>query len=317
MEQQKKRRKLAYVEANMLRSSRILPNRETSPELAESIRQDGILFPIIVRPSPHEDGVFEIIDGGLRYQSIQENQKVLVDIRFDLDDSEIFKLSEATFKRKRRTTFERAKFYDRWVKAVEAANGKRGAQTKTASKAGLSQAELSHYLSISRLFERLQSQKAQDRIFNALKNQAVNKLYALSKVNEQSALLEVAAKMAEEPDMNLQNIRHLIDESSSIDREIERTLEQKAESEEDESIWEFRLRKATEELEGALDQTERTLATLNTKIKDNPHQFLSHDIVKRIKSLQKALGKIKYEVSRIIYSSKKSGGKDGAEAARG
>jgi hypothetical protein len=229
-----------------------------------------------------------------------------VDIRYDLDDTQVFELSEATFLRKSRNTLERSQFYAKWLKAEVSAKGERGAQTRLAKKVGLSQSEISHYLSINAVFARLQKQMVEEGIFNALKNQSVNKLYALSKVNGTSALVDVARKMADEPDMNLQQVRSVIDDETALDRELERDLAEEAEPEEDSVRWELQLRKATEDLADALQQTGQTLTTLNRSVMTSPQRFFSHDMVTRVKKVLKALRKIEKEASEIIRSGKKT-----------
>lgn len=300
------RKKLYYIEARKLRPSKLLPRREADTTLAESVKRDGLQQPIIARPSPDESGVYEIIDGGRRRIPLAENQKVLVDVRFGLKDSDVFSISEATFQRKSRNTFERAKFFDGWVKADVSRLGRRGAQTRIAKQVGLSQGEISHYLSISDFFDKLQAQNVEERIFNALKNQSVNKLYALSKVDDKAALVEVARRMADEPDMNLQQVRSVIDDETALDRELERDLAEEAEPEEDTSRWEFQLKKATEDIAGILHQTGQTLTTLNTSVMNSPQRFRSYDMVKRIRNVLKTLRRLEKEASEIIRSGKKA-----------
>ena len=301
----KKSRKFYFVEARRIHPSRVLPRREFDAELVESIRRDGIQQPIIVRPSPHESGMYEIIDGRLRYKSVQDDQKVLVDVRYGVDDADVFKISEATFKRRPRNTYERSLFYSSWVKTVEATSGSRGAQTKVSREANLSQSEVSHYLSISRLFERLQLQNIPERSFNALKNQGVNKLYALAKAKDELALLEIVAKMAENPNRTLEELRRLIKEHTSPMRAIERLAEEDYE-EESESDKIDQLTNATQELEVALDKARETLTVFASKIVGNPSRFIYPDIFKRIRRMLNALKKIEKEANRIIRLGKKA-----------
>jgi len=307
MMQTKKTRKLGYVNANRIHPSKLLPKREFDAELVESIRRDGIQHPIIVRPSTHKSGMYEIIDGHLRYESVQENQKVLIDVRYDVDNTEVFKLSEATFKRKPRTTYERSLFYSGWVKTVEATSGSRGAQKKVATEANLSQAEVSHYLSINRLFKRLQLRNIPEEYFNALKNQGVNKLYALAKVEDDSAVLEVAAEMAENPNMTLEELKTLIKEQTSPERTIERLAEEDYEEESETFVNKTnQLTNVTQELEVALDKTGEVLKVFTSRIAGNPDRFLSPSIFKRIMRLLNALKKIEKEANRIIRSGEKA-----------
>jgi len=300
----KKTHKFLWVNPKMLHASKVLPKRDFSLELAESVRRDGVQQPIIVRPS-HKSGMFEIIDGHLRHRSTRDLQKVLVDVRYDLEDTEVFKISDATFKRKPRNTYERALFYSSWVRTIEA---NRGAQTRVAKMANLSQAEVSHYLSINRLFESLDSQKISEQVFNALKNQSVNKLYALAKVEDQTATSEVAAIMAEAPDMNLKELKAVIEEHTSPTRAIDRLTDEDIEEEEEsESSKIARLTIAVKELQKAAGTTRDGLSRFTSRVSANPHRFLAPEIFKRIRTMLNALKKIEKEANRIARSGRQTG----------
>jgi flagellar motor switch/type III secretory pathway protein FliN len=232
----------------------------------------------------------------------------VVDVRYDVEDSEVFKISEATFKRKPRNTYERALFYSSWVKTVEARHGSRGARTRVAQEAILSQAEVSQYLSIYKLFERLQSHSVSEKIFNALKNQSVNKLYALSNIENKNALLEVASKMAENPKMSLEELNDLIEEQASPTRMLQELIEEDREEEEkeNENSRIDQLKNVAQKLEGTLGETSKTLTVFRSTIADNPRMFLSPDVFKAISRMLNALRKIEREANRIITSMKKA-----------
>jgi len=63
-------------------------------ELAASIREKGIIQPLIVRPSPRSDGLYEIVAGERRWRAAQMAQlhDVPVIVR-DLDDSEVLEVA--------------------------------------------------------------------------------------------------------------------------------------------------------------------------------------------------------------------------------
>ncbi|MEM8802520.1 MAG: ParB/RepB/Spo0J family partition protein [Pseudomonadota bacterium] len=63
-------------------------------ELAESVRQKGIIQPLIVRPDPKSEGSFQIVAGERRWRAAQKVSlhKVPVIIR-DLDDTEVLELA--------------------------------------------------------------------------------------------------------------------------------------------------------------------------------------------------------------------------------
>lgn len=304
MDLNKENSRFAFVVAKNVHPSRILPTREFNPELAASIRRDGVQQPLIVRPLPGEKGTYEIIDGHLRHKSVQADRKVLVLIRYDVTDADVFKISEATFKRSQRNTYERAYFYRNWVETVAAKRGSLGSQKVVAEMAGLSQAEVSNYVSISRLFERLGMCNIALAVFNALKSQSVNKLYALAKVEDQSATL-VMAKMAEVPNMSLKELKKVIEKQTSPMRAIERLVEEDDE-EESESIRIDQLTNAVQELEVAINKAREGLTSFTSKLVANPHRFISPDVFKRIRTMLNALKKIEKEAARIIRSDRKA-----------
>ena len=291
------KRKLMYVEAAKLHPSTILPKREFDKQLEESVNREGIQLPIIVRPSPRENGKYEIIDGHGRYESIQSNRRVLVDVRYGLDDEGIFRISEATFKRKPRSTYERAFFYNNWVKTQPKSQG---AQKRVAKIANLSEAEISHYLSINSLFIRLGSHNITMNIFNALKIQSVNKLYALSKINEKEALLDIAAKIAENPNMTLEELKEHIQEQTSALREIERLTEDDEEKNESTEI--EQLTDAAEKFGVTFRNARKVLTVFTSRIVSNPNIFLYSGIPKKIKAMVKALKKIEKDANLILSS---------------
>ena len=304
MKEKPKTRKLAYVNAGRIHPSKVLPKREFDAKLVESMKRDCIQQPIIVRPSPQKSSMFEIIDGHIRYESVQENQIVLVDIRYGLDDVAIFSISETTFRRKPRNTYERAQFYKGWVKTVEAKHGSRGAQSKVANMANISEPEVSHYLSINRLFDRLRSQNIPETNFNALKNQGVNKLYALSKVDQKEALLDIAAKMAENPNMTLEELKELIREQTSALREILRLTEE--DEEENESTEIDQLTDAAEKFGVTFNNARKVLTVFTSRIVSNPNIFLYSGIPKKIEAMVKALKKIEKDANLILSSARAS-----------
>jgi ParB family chromosome partitioning protein len=67
---------------------------EAINELAESIKKHGLLQPILVRPIPGHDNMYEIVAGERRWRACQKAQlhEVPVIIR-DLDDSEVFQIA--------------------------------------------------------------------------------------------------------------------------------------------------------------------------------------------------------------------------------
>ncbi|BBU59209.1 chromosome segregation DNA-binding protein [Mameliella alba] len=63
-------------------------------ELAASIRTKGVLQPLIVRPSPHEDGKFEIVAGERRWRASQMAQRHEIPVLVrDFDDTEVLEVA--------------------------------------------------------------------------------------------------------------------------------------------------------------------------------------------------------------------------------
>lgn len=87
----------------MIPIEKIVPNKdqprrtftdEQLKELSDSIRTKGILQPIIVRPSPGEPGMYEIVAGERRWRAAQlaKQHEVPVLVR-DLDDQEMLEVA--------------------------------------------------------------------------------------------------------------------------------------------------------------------------------------------------------------------------------
>ncbi|WP_305970031.1 MULTISPECIES: ParB/RepB/Spo0J family partition protein [unclassified Mameliella] len=63
-------------------------------ELAASIRTKGVLQPLIVRPSPHEEGKFEIVAGERRWRASQMAQRHEIPVLVrDFDDTEVLEVA--------------------------------------------------------------------------------------------------------------------------------------------------------------------------------------------------------------------------------
>ena len=69
-------------------------NKEKLQELSESIREKGIIQPLIVRPAPAKNGHFEIVAGERRWRAAQMAQlhQVPVIVR-DFDDTEVLEVA--------------------------------------------------------------------------------------------------------------------------------------------------------------------------------------------------------------------------------
>jgi len=210
------RRKITAVPASKIHFSKILPRREPCYEVLQSVKRDGWQLPLIVRPLRENSEEYEIIDGALRRWALREDQQVLVEIRYGVKDPEVFRIREATFKRKQRTTCEKAEFYSRWVWIVSEERNKRGAQARVAWMAGIREGEISQYLAIHKTFMELERFPRSATILKALKNQGINKLYELSKLRGNPALLKIAGELAEHPNMPIRRLRRIVKEKTGM-----------------------------------------------------------------------------------------------------
>lgn len=216
-------RKFARVKAHKINPSSILPVRFHDNSVAESVKVVGIQQPLIVRPSPSCPGKYEIIDGGDRYETLDPEQIAYVDLRENATDLDVFKISEATSKRTQRSTYENAAFYAAYVGAVKKEAGEKGALARVAAETQISQSELSQYLSINKLFLKLDELDPESR-FRKLKEMGINKLYELSELIDNPKLLDVARQIEEKADsLTLEGISTIVNDQ--LDNNPEELLE--------------------------------------------------------------------------------------------
>jgi len=220
-----RRREITVVPAGKIHFSTILPKQSPDDEVLRSVERYGIQLPLIVRPLKENPEEYELVDGALRRLALNKDQRVLVDIRYDVADSEVFRINEAISKRKRRTTRESAEFYSHWVQTVSIERGKTGAQARVARIARMSEGEISQYLAIHNAFRELERLPKSATInFDTIKNQGINKLYELSKLRGNPALLRIAQEFAEHPNMPIRKLRRKVkNEKTSKPPKNERT----------------------------------------------------------------------------------------------
>jgi len=232
----KGKREIKKVKATLVHPSETLPKRDKSFEVMSSVKKDGIQKPIVVRPHPRIEGEYEIIDGHNRYYGLFEKPditrfikgqepEILVDIRYGLSDAEVFNLANTLHIRKGRNTYERAKFYVKWIEAKEKELGKKeGALTEVAKELvkekdtssyfyqqelASKQSLLSQYVKIYKLFRFLENEYPTFD-FNILKSLSINKLYELTKLmNEPRKLIEIIERIMKNPKMSLERIKEL------------------------------------------------------------------------------------------------------------
>jgi len=244
-EEQAKTREIKMVNAMLVKPSSILPKRDSSREVMDSVKRDGVQQPIIVRPHPVRESEYEVIDGYNRWYGITEvpninnyvpgrEPEILVDIRYGLTDADVFKLSNIMHKRKERNTYEQAEFFVKWIEAKAKELGKEeGALTEVAKELttespdslaysytlNSKQSLLSQYVKVYELFKTLETleQKYPDKFkeidLNAIKHIGLTRLYALTKLMDNlPVLIKVVEKLLKNPNMTLDRIKELTEE---------------------------------------------------------------------------------------------------------
>ena len=294
-------REFKWVPARKVYFSTILPRRDSyDDEIWESMKKDGIHQPLIVRPLPNNPEKFEIIDGSVRRLIIRDDDLVLVDVRYGVKDSEVFKISELTFKRSQRTTYERARFYARWVMVESKESGKRGAQARVAKKVRLTEGEISQYLAIHRMFTKLEPLPGSAAInFNALKNQSVNKLYELSKLTQDPVgLLKIAQELAEHPNMSVRELRHMVDNETGL--LLSRLVEEDPyETEDSEEVEPAEIAKLAQEMRSIADETRKELEFLEIEMKRMPKRFLKSEVLKELQKLRRRFKRLRKDIAKL------------------
>jgi ParB/RepB/Spo0J family partition protein len=195
-----------FLPAGKIHVSKVLPKRIHGNELAKSVKQLGVVQPLIVKPLQGCPGEFELIDGHGRLESVQPYELVPVDI-VNVPDSEVFQISNATFQRKNRTACEIAEFYESWLQVIIREKGTRdGAQAELAKRANHTEGLISQYLAIHQLFEKLKT-LAPDVAFSTLKKWDLNRLYQLSKLLDNPKLLEIAKELENKPETRVEDLK--------------------------------------------------------------------------------------------------------------
>lgn len=207
-EQRRVKRKIKQVYGRQLVLSTILPLRDVSDEIVESVRAEGQEQALIVRPHPTIPNKYEVIDGNIRLRGgFRPNQRVLVDIRQNVADKDVFTISERTFKRRDRTAYEKAMFYKKWVDTI----GGTGAQREVASLSKLSEPTISQYVKIAELFEKQENLGVEN--FIAIKFLSKDKLYATAQNTEdftKEDFERLNQLLTQEPKALVERIRELI-----------------------------------------------------------------------------------------------------------
>lgn len=280
----------------------VLPRRHSyDDEILESMKKAGVQQPLIVRPLPSDPDEYEIIDGFMRRLAFEDDDLILVDVRYGIKDSDVFKISDITFKRKQRTTYERAEFFSRWVMVERKENGKKGAQARVAKETRLTEGEISQYLAIHRMFTELEGLPGSAAInFDALNYQGINKLYELSRLIETPVFLTVAEQLAQNPSMPVRELRHVVKEETSTEKMLLRLdNEDPFETEKPEKTDYTEIFKLTQEILNIAEDTRKNLETFKTRIKLSPKRFLKPKTLKELQKLQRRFKRLRKDVAKL------------------
>ena len=198
------------VKAKYIHPSSVLPSREHGNDILESVRAVGVQHLLIVRPLHSIPNEYELIDGLGRFKALDPESEVEVEVREGATDAEVFKISEATFKRTQRSTAETATFYATYVEAVKKETNENNAKQIVCRDSCISESQLSQYLAINRLFVKLTQLSSED-VFGGVRKLGINKLYELSKLEDNVQLLEVAKQVEEKADyLALEGISEMV-----------------------------------------------------------------------------------------------------------
>lgn len=206
-----KDRTFEIVKAKDIVPSSILPSRIHESQLAKSVKMVGIQQFPIVRRHPTLSGKFEDIDGRGRLGALDPEQEVCCDVREKATDADVFRISEATSKRTTRNAYENAFYYDAYVETVKKDTGEKGAVSRVAKEAQISESELSQYLAVKRLFDKLSTLNSELE-FPKLKCMGINKLYVFSRLIDHPKFLETAQEIEQKADwLSVEGITELVE----------------------------------------------------------------------------------------------------------
>jgi ParB/RepB/Spo0J family partition protein len=200
------------VSASKIHPSKILPTRTHGEKINQSVESEGILVPLIVRRLPDRPGEFELIDGNGRFEKTTPDQLVPIEI-VEASDTEAFKISNATFQRKDRTTYERAEFYAKWLESIVQEKGVlECAQVELVRQVGCSEALISQYLAVFNLFKKLERLDAKAD-FSMLKTWKLNPLYQLHNLVDNPKLLQIVLDLQKTPDISFDDLKDLVNKN--------------------------------------------------------------------------------------------------------
>jgi ParB/RepB/Spo0J family partition protein len=284
----KEKTRFELVSVSKIHESSILPPRKHAPEIAQSVKAYGIEQPLIVRSLTEKSDEYELIDGRARFEGLKEDEFVLVDIRREVKDSDVFLTSEQTYQRTERAAYEKAQFYKGWERALGREKGcGMGTQASLALEAGLSESLISQYLAINSLFEKLDS-LAPNEEFNALKSWSVNRLYELSELTECENLLEVARDFERRGEVSLKEVQRVVDQNSVSTKALALLNEGQ-----NEVVQSERGRKLAEEVNSLATETHQILISLVGEMLVKVNHFSSTEILESLDKVSHTLKRLR------------------------
>jgi len=218
-------KKHAVAKVKDLCLSSVLPRRTHDPELAESVGAMGVQTHLIARPNPSDPSKYELIDGAGRIENLHPTTEVWLDVRDNVTDADVCQISASTFKRSQRSAYENALFYAAYVDVVKRESGEKGAFSKVSTDAIISESELSQYLAVKELFDKL-AQLSPNAEFQKLKCMGLNKLYELSKFRDDARLLDAVQQVEDNADyLTAEGIAEIVNNALLADmQEIQKEI---------------------------------------------------------------------------------------------
>jgi len=212
-----------YTKARNIHHSSIMPPRSHDQEILESVKHSGIQQPLIVRPLPSNTSEYELIDGSGRFDAVDPEEEVYIDVR-SASDVEVFKISEATSKRTSRNTREKASFYAAYVEVAKKETEEKGVLARVTAETQISESELSQLVTINKLFLKL-AELEPEAEFEQLQTMGINKLYKLSQLLDNAELLATAHEIEKKAEtLTLERLSAIVNNIANRNSLIEKLL---------------------------------------------------------------------------------------------
>jgi ParB family chromosome partitioning protein len=153
--------RLAELELERIRPNRQQPRREFDPEaldeLVHSIRENGVLQPVVVRPLPEEPGSYELVMGErrLRASKLAGRRTIPAVVKETADDQMLHEALLENLHRSQLNPLEEASAYEQLIKDFDITH------EQLATRLGRSRPMISNTMRLLKLPEHIQRQVAQ------------------------------------------------------------------------------------------------------------------------------------------------------------